>query len=76
MFSILDGIKEGEADKFLEAHAMIQTIGQLADFPVSFPGLYQVMKDSTAIPKLESFVLAAQMLVKTVANLPTAPEMK
>eukprot|EP01122_Echinamoeba_exundans_P010711 TRINITY_DN4065_c0_g1_i2.p1 TRINITY_DN4065_c0_g1~~TRINITY_DN4065_c0_g1_i2.p1 ORF type:complete len:372 (-),score=86.10 TRINITY_DN4065_c0_g1_i2:91-1206(-) len=74
--SIIDGIKEGEADQFLEAHALIQTIGQLADFPVAFPGLYQVMKDSGAIPKLESFVLAAQMLVKTVASLPTAPEMK
>lgn len=60
----MEEILVGDAHKFLEAHAFIHTIGQLADFPSQFPGMFQVLKDSRALPGLDGFVMAAQLLCK------------
>jgi hypothetical protein len=43
----------------------LKTIDDLATFRETCPGIYHILKDSGAIPKLDSFIETAKVLIST-----------
>lgn len=72
VFRIIEGMEDNKAHLFLQAHAFIHTVDELATFPKRFPGIYQILLESNAIANLDAYVKTAQVLISTSSKVPIA----
>eukprot|EP01129_Flabellula_baltica_P001078 TRINITY_DN10993_c0_g1_i1.p1 TRINITY_DN10993_c0_g1~~TRINITY_DN10993_c0_g1_i1.p1 ORF type:complete len:204 (+),score=29.29 TRINITY_DN10993_c0_g1_i1:57-668(+) len=61
--TIIDDITEHGVASTLYSHAYINTVGELAEFPQKFPGMYRILSDSKFVPDLDVYITKAQELL-------------
>jgi len=49
----------------LEKHAFIFTVGDLANFPQNWPGIFTLLKESGLVPKLDFYIETAKQFISS-----------
>lgn len=49
--------------QFITKHAYIYTVGELAEFPQTFPGIYMMLKESGLMNNIDDYIARARELI-------------
>jgi hypothetical protein len=66
---VIDGLGADGKGPFITKHAYIYTVGELAEFPVKFPAIYAMLKETGLMNDLDNYIDRAKELIALGQNI-------
>jgi hypothetical protein len=72
---VIDGLGADGKGPFITKHAYIYTVGELAAFPIKFPSIYAMLKETGLMTDLDAYIERAKELIALGENIAKKTDM-